>query len=89
MIIVTGKTKPKTLPYALARIEHLEAEKAHLLKVIKERKMAGYVGDIGEGRIVFTTTPFLHPENCKPVYYISDEYDAAGILITPEVKIEQ
>jgi len=86
MSIVTDNTK--TLENALARIATIEAEKAHLLKVIKERKLAGYVGDIGEGRIAFTLKPFLHPENCKPVYYISDEYDSAGFLITPEVKIE-
>lgn len=68
-MIVTDNTK--TLAEALARIETLETEKAHLLKVIKERKLSGY------------------DHQNKPVYYISDEYDAAGFLITPEVKIEQ
>lgn len=57
------------LDIALARIETLEAEKAHLLKVIKARELSGY------------------DHQNRPVYYISDEYDAAGILITPEVKL--
>lgn len=83
--ITTDNTK--TLANALARIETLESENAHLLRVIKERKLAGYVGNIGEGRIAFTLTPFLNPENCSPVYYISDTYDDAGILIRPEVKM--
>jgi len=72
-----------TFQDALARIETLEAEKAHLLKVIKERKIACYVNDIGH----ITKNPY----GCtkwQPVYYISDEFDAAGFLITPEVKIE-
>ena len=76
--------KIKTLEDALARIETLEAENAHLLKVIKERRLAGYANCIGG----FTKHPYGFT-TWQPVYYISDEYDAAGFLITPEVKIEQ
>lgn len=78
------------LDIALARIETLEAEKAHLLKVIKERKIAGWAVTDMRGNTIIN---ILKPENTnkiyQPVYYISDEYDAAGFLITPEVKIEQ
>ena len=77
----------KTLANALARIETLEAQKAHLLKVIKERKLAGYVSEIGGGDEVFFKRQKFMNVKCKPVYYISDEYEAAGILIAPEVKL--
>ena len=80
----------KTLANALARIEALEAEKAHLLKVIKGRKVAGSVRTDWAGNVEFYARKESElSETLKPVYYISDEYDAAGILITPEVKIEQ
>lgn len=77
----------KTLDEALAIIETLEAQKAHLLKVIKERKLAGYTLDLPNGGLLITKI-FPYTSGYKPVYYISDEYDAAGILITPEVRIE-
>lgn len=79
---VTDNTK--TLANALARIETLEAENKHLLKVIKERRVACYVNEIGH----ITKSPYGSTK-WQPVYYISDELDAAGFLITPEVKIEQ
>ena len=85
-MIVTDNTK--TLAEALARIETLETEKAHLLKVIKERKIAGYLYHIGNGRPIFKSSMITGYEGkFNPVYYISDEYDAAGFLITPEVKL--
>ncbi len=74
----------KTLDNAMARIEALEAENRHLLKVIRDRKIAGHINDLG----YFAKAPHLFRQ-WTPVYYISDEYDAAGFLITPEVKIEQ
>ena len=77
------------LDIALAKIATLEVEKAHLLKVIKERKLAGYVYEAARGVRVFSQSVLRPHSMYKPVYYISDEYDAAGFLITPEVKIEQ
>lgn len=85
-MIVTDNTK--TLTEALARIETLEDEKAHLLKVIKERKLAGYVYEAARGVRIYSQSLVKPSALYKPVYYISDEFDAAGILITPEVKIE-
>lgn len=87
MIEVTDNIK--TLDEALERIETLETQKAHLLNVIKERKLAGYVYSLANQKLIFTEK-LEHNffGGFKPVYYISDEYDATGILITPEVKIE-
>ncbi len=87
MSIVTDNTK--TLENALARIETLESEKAHLLKVIKERKLAGYAYEGSHGICIYAQSTVKPGSLYRPVYYISVEYDAAGILITPEVKIEQ
>ena len=85
MSIVTGNTKTKTLSNALARIETLEAENRHLIRILKERNIAGYINPKKQ----FFEQPKIGMFDLSPVYYISDEYDAAGILITPEVKIEQ
>lgn len=89
MSIVTDNTK--TLVNALARIEALESENAHLLKVIKERKVIAWARkDIcGNDDIELAAGVKLSVGEFKPLYFISVEYDAAGILITPEVKIEQ
>ena len=87
MTEVTDNTK--TLANALARIETLEAEKAHLLKVIKDRKVIAWARkDIcGNDDIELAAGVKLAVGEFRPLYFISDEYDAAGILITPEVKL--
>ena len=71
---VTDNTK--TLANALARIETLEAEKATL-----ETEKAHLL------KVIKARELSGYDHQNRPVYYISDEYDAAGILITPEVKL--
>lgn len=86
---VTDNTK--TLANALARIEQLEARNAALLKVLRARESVGHITVDTERGYQFVGGDLIDDlmDGRHSVYLLNtDELDAAGFLITPEVKIE-
>jgi hypothetical protein len=78
------------LDIALAKIQQIEAQNAVLLKVLRARESVGHITVDTERGYQFVGGDLIDDlmDGRHPVYLLNtDELDAAGILITPEVKL--
>ena len=78
------------LDTALARVQQLEVQNAALLKAIRARESVGHITVDTELGYKFVGGDLIDDlmDGRHPVYLLNtDELDAAGILITPEVKL--